>query len=54
MPLLHQDVTKYGKHTKHLKTKHDEINESNIPGDMESNFHTQAIEPYNRPIHGNR
>ncbi len=41
---------KNGKYKRDLKTKYGEIKQLNIPGDGDSNFHTQVIEPYNRSI----
>jgi transposase-like protein len=38
---------KNGKYKRSLKTKYGEITQLNIPGGRDSNFHTQAIEPYN-------
>ena len=41
---------KNGKYKRDLKTKYGEIKGLNVPRDRDSNFHTQAIEPYNRSI----
>jgi len=41
---------KNGKYKQDLKTKYGEIKGLNIPGNRESNLHTQAIESYNRSM----
>ena len=43
-------MNKEWKYKRDLKTKYGEIKQLNIPRDMDSNFHTRMIEPYNRSM----